>query len=280
VPKTAGSMFRSIVLNNFNGSAVVENPLMSKQVYTADQIESLFYLYPYSFYQGHVFRLNQALDAKIENPVLISFVREPISKALSSYFYLRNRDFTNPNHPAKHKSFCEMVDFVSEKSTCDPFDFDSSQLDWLVGADNAKLDIVKEAVTNGKLLLFPTEKFDSACVILEAIFPNDFRDCSYHTKVNVSERPAEPQREDVMAANKLPWIEGDQKLHDYAHDSLDELIATSFKSPRDYEQALMNFHKRCAPPTANDKSNGGIQNKKLSLCQRLRSAAHIIIKGQ
>ena len=273
-------MFRNIVSNNFKDAAAVENPLMSQQNYTAHQIERLFYLYPYRFYQGHVFHLNEALEARISNLVLISFVREPITKALSSYYYLRQRDFTNPNHPTKHKSFCEMVDLVSEKSTCDSFDLDSSQLDWLVGAKNAKLDMVEEAVTNGKLLLFPTEKFDSACVILEALFQDDFRDCSYHTKINASNRPSEPPDEDVIAAKRLPWIEGDKKLHDYAHATLDKLIATAFKSREDYEHALMNFQKRCVPPKSSDEAIGEIQNKKLSLHQRLRGAARIIIRGK
>jgi len=273
-------MFRNIVSNNFKDAAAVENPLMSQQNYTAHQIERLFYLYPYRFYQGHVFHLNEALEARISNLVLISFVREPITKALSSYYYLRQRDFTNPNHPTKHKSFCEMVDLVSEKSTCDSFDLDSSQLDWLVGAKNAKLDMVEEAVTNGKLLLFPTEKFDSACVILEALFQDDFRDCSYHTKINASNRPSEPPDEDVIAAKRLPWIEGDKKLHDYAHATLDKLIATAFKSREDYEHALMDFQKRCVPPKSSDEAIGEIQNKKLSLHQRLRGAARIIIRGK
>ena len=272
-------MFRNIVSNNFKDAAAVENPLMSQQNYTAHQIERLFYLYPYRFYQGHVFHLNEALEARISNLVLISFVREPITKALSSYYYLRQRDFTNPNHPTKHKSFCEMVDLVSEKSTCDSFDLDSSQLDWLVGKKNAKLDIVEEAVTNGKLLLFPTEKFDSACVILEALFPNDFRDCSYHTKINTSKRPAEPPEEETTAAGRLPWIERDQKLHNYAQASLDELIAVAFKSPQDYEQALANFQKRCIAPPPNDNAINSKGGGDLSLLKRLRAAARVIIKG-
>ena len=279
VPKTAGSMFRSIVSNNFEELAAIENPLMSMQNYTAQQIERLFYLYPYRFYQGHVFRLKESLKTRIPNLVLIAFVREPISKALSSYYYLRQRDLTNPNHPTKHKSFCELVDFFSKKSTCDSFDLDSSQLDWLVGKKNAKLDIVEEAVTNGKLLLFPTEKFDSACVVLEALFPNDFRDCSYHTKINTSKRPAEPPEEETTAAGRLPWIERDQKLHNYAQASLDELIAVAFKSPQDYEQALANFQKRCIAPPPNDNAINSKGGGDLSLLKRLRAAARVIIKG-
>ena len=71
VPKTAGSMFRSIVSNNFGESTVIENPLMSLQSYTACQIEKLFYLYPYRFYQGHVFRLSEALKANIPKKTLL-----------------------------------------------------------------------------------------------------------------------------------------------------------------------------------------------------------------
>jgi hypothetical protein len=277
VPKTAGSMFRNIVCQNFPGEAAIENPYMSEQVYSAKQIDRLFYLYPYRFFLGHVFRLRnslQAFDAKLK---LISFARDPVEKAISAYHYLRGRDMTNPGHPVRHKTFAEMVDYVLELEEFDSFDLDSSQTDWLVGEKDASVATVEDAVAAGRLIFFPTEEFDLSCVILERMFPEDFRDCSYAEKINVSEKPREISSEDRKAAECLPWIEKDRQLHELANTNLMQLVERLFPTQEELDLALGDFKQRCNNKVQQPQKDQTVEPRR-SLTMRLESAVKAFFK--
>jgi hypothetical protein len=267
VPKTAGSTFRRIIMNNFGDEAAIENPYMSQQNYTQEQIEQLFYVYPYRIFAGHVFRLRNSLKALNSSIQLIAFTRDPIDKAISAYYYLRNRDMTNPNHPVKSKSFTEIVDFVLNKNTFS----DLSQLEWLVGSPDATLEEVKEAVRSGRLLLFPMESFDLACVILEKLFPDDFKDCSYSQKINPSGRPKMADKEELIAAGRLPWIEKDRSLHEFAKQNIKELSISIFKSEANIQKSLSDFRSRCKK-----RKNG--TNTYLSKYKKLKTLIKNVIK--
>jgi hypothetical protein len=264
-------MFRNIVLQNFDKGAIVDNPLMSELAYSTNQINRLFYLYPYRFYLGHVFRLKNALLAQNEEVQLISFVRDPVRKALSSYHYLRNRDMTNPEHPIRHKTFAEMIEYVSRLDYYDSFDLDSSQLDWLVGEKDADITIVENAVNSGRLVLLPTEEFDLSCIILEQLFPEDFSDCSYKTKINVSVASRQDNTEELMHANKLPWMERDRNLHRLAQNNLDKLVKEIFNTESSLEKAKIDFINRCTDP-------GFISQSKESFIPQLKSVVKRLLK--
>lgn len=251
VPKTAGSMFRSIVNRNFGAEAAVENPLMSEQVYSRSQIEMMFEHYPFRFYMGHVFRLAPSLPACDGSIQLIAFVRDPIAKALSAYRYLAGRDLTRPDHPVKSRSFAEMCRLVIDSGVTSSFLLDSSQLDWLVGRTDAKLQDVEPSVASRRLLLFPTEDFDLACVLLERLLPDDFKDCSYGARVNVtSSEHALAQYEGMAAAADLPWVAADQALHRLAQANLEALAEQVFGGALERTHALREFADRCAARTA------------------------------
>ena len=246
VPKTAGSTFRGIVNRNFGAEAAVENPLMSEQVYSSAQIETLFEHYPYRFLMGHVFRLMPSLPACGGSIQLISFVRDPIDKARSAYRYLAGRDLTRPDHPVKTKSFVEMCEMVIASGVRSSFLLDSPQIDWLVGHPDAILGDVAPSVQSERLLLFPTEDFDLACVLLEKRFPQDFADCSYPARVNVSRHVAAEEDDiEMAAAERLPWIRVDRALHDLARRNIAAMAQRVVGSQAQCAAALSDFHSRC-----------------------------------
>ena len=247
VPKTAGSALRTIIKNNLRDAAAIENALLSTQIYTATQIDWLFASYPYRFYAGHVFRLKSALGACRGHLQLLAFVRDPVDKAISSYYHLRNRDMTRTDHPVKLHSLVDLCTYAERGGAMDSNGFDDSQLDWLVGERYAQLDTVEAAVDSGQVLLFPTEKFDCAMVLLERLFPRDFSNCAYAARVNVSakdiNRDAKAER---AAAEILPWLSDDRSLHQLACANLDNLVAKAFPSDAEMHSALENFRGRCA----------------------------------
>jgi hypothetical protein len=253
VPKTAGSTFRNIVNRNFGAEATVENPLMSEQVYSTEQIETMFAHYPYRFLMGHVFRLQPSLEAFGGTIQLISFVRDPVAKARSAYSYLAGRELTRADHPVKTKSFVEMCRLVIDSGVVSSFLLDSPQLDWLVGRTDAALEDVAPSVQAGRLLLFPTEDFDLACVLLETLFPDDFKDCSYGARVNVSAAAEDAGGdENDAAAEGLPWVAADRALHRLAKSNIDALAERVLGDPSERAEALAELARRCAergPPT-------------------------------
>ncbi|MGB0743271.1 MAG: hypothetical protein ACPGSB_01990 [Opitutales bacterium] len=273
VPKTAGSMFRQIVKSNFAEEAFIDNPLMSELCYSSRQIERLFYLYPFRFYMGHVYRLQACLDANVETE-LISFVRDPIEKAFSSYYYLRGRGMTHANHPTKRHTFIEMVEYYLNLQEADSFDLDSGQLKWLLGARNCDLSLVKESVESGRLHLFPTAAFDDACIVLEKLFPQDFKDCSYESRVNVSSKENNDSlKEAYAAAERLPWIEEDRKLLKLAEESFEsKLVELGLTGPA-LEDSRADFKERCLPKVSleeNKPSPSTLRKVKNRLLRRIK----------
>jgi hypothetical protein len=240
-------MFRAVVRQNFGDEAAIENPLFSKHIYSSTQIDSLFYLYPYRFYSGHVFRLQPALAAQGGMLNLIAFIRDPLEKARSAYYYLAEREMTRADHLVKRLGFVQMVEHVIANNIEDSFVLDSSQLDWLVGQVNAEVESVADAVRAGRLALFPTESFDLACVLLERLFQQDFVDCSYPAKHNVSRKTAsnDPDAE-LAAARRLPWIARDSELHQYARRNIASMSQDLIGPTAAVEAAVEEFRQRCA----------------------------------
>lgn len=278
VPKTAGSMFRGIVHQNFGNEAAIENPFYSKHIYSASQIDSLFDLYPYRIYSGHVFRLLPALEAHGGMLNLIAFVRDPIEKARSAYYYLAEREMTRADHLVKRHSFVQMVDYVIANNVEDSFVLDSSQLDWLVGQNQASVDPVADAVRTGRLALFPTEQFDLACVLLERLFEHDFVDCSYRAKQNVSQKKASKDPDNERAvARRLPWIARDSALHEYARDNIASLSRDLLGAAPAVDAALQEFRDRCARRSQTTEQRSGHKDVKgarsMSLLRTLKDIA-------
>jgi hypothetical protein len=83
-------------------------------------------------------------------------------------------------------------------------------------------------------------------VLLESIFPWDFSNCAYASRVNITSYDAD---RDNMAernhAEKLPWVSDDRALHKLACENLEQLIRKTFASNADMDSALANFRTQC-----------------------------------
>jgi hypothetical protein len=255
VPKTAGTTFKAILERNFGKAAAEEHPLLFNNVYDSMQIDQLFDHYPYRLYSGHVFRLMPCLDACGGSLKLISFVRDPITKAHSAFSYFSGRDQTRSDHPSKRMRFEEIVEYVARNDINDPFLFDTSQVDWLMGGGSDSLVHIEQSVRSGRLVLFPTESFDLACVLLERFFPDDFSDCSYYRRSNVSNGGRRQQSAEQMAvAERLPWIAKDRELHQLAVDYVNSASREFIGDEMQIAEALSDFRRRC---TSGEKMSAG-----------------------
>lgn len=76
------------------------------------------------------------------------------------------------------------------------------------------------------------------------------------------------------AAARLPWIERDAALHDLACSTMDALARQVFPTPEHFEEAMLDFHSRCAE---RERKERGPQ-KDLSLLRRVARRAMGLVR--
>jgi hypothetical protein len=178
-------------------------------------------------------------DMKNKEVFGIAFVRDPINRFISSYNMHRGETYRGGI--AKDNDFDEFCT-KALVNTDNPM-WRNGQTFILGGSgSDAGLAIVSERISKGQLLLLPTERFDESCVLLERLFPSDFKDCSY-SRYNVSKQNtpiSEHQR-----ATVAQYMESDFELIALAHEYLDSSMKRLFADMNDRQQYIDGFRKRC-----------------------------------
>lgn len=246
IPKTAGSMFNTILENNFKKDFIKDVPLISYRKYSEYDMRQLFYAYPHTCFASHNYSLMSIPKFGSFNITYFAFIRNPIDKVISSYFYLRNRELTAPWHITKKMSLEELIDYMIDKNDFNPFYLDTPQIDWLFGQTDTQLSQVEGKIDNTNGFIFPTERIDEACVLLERKFPEQFTDCSYPKKINESIKDYLITESEMEKIKLLPWISRDKELHDLSNQYLDDLVIKEFGSKEVLTEELKNFKERCA----------------------------------
>lgn len=169
----------------------------------------------------------------------ICFVRNPIERYISVYHYQRSIEKVGPGSRAQN--FVEFYHNTLGKGEDDPYK--NGQTFALGRAKTEQgLQHVTDLVEQGHLLLLVTERFDESCLLLESLFPEDFKDCSY-MPLNVSEKKdtiGKTERKLVERHNAL-----DLKLHKMANEFLDRGLESCFDSKEALHKELSDFQKRC-----------------------------------
>lgn len=248
IPKSAGSMIDRIIAANFGSRAVREHVLASYIKYDLSNVAEILKLYPYDCFSGHIYSLKSIPFDSDDRLRAFSFVRAPMEKAKSAYFYLRTRAESCETHPAKLLSPYEYFRQPLSGQRRDSFWVDSSQVDWLVGVDNASVCQVIPHLEKAHLHLFPTERFDESCILMEKLWPQYFTDCSYRSRVNASTRDRQITAADMTAIEALPFFRRDAELHKLANDHLDTLLAKHIGGSVELASALDEFKDRCRNP--------------------------------
>lgn len=172
----------------------------------------------------------------------ISFVRNPIERIRSEFFYLKQlpgnvgqnpliRQFTYPDY---------LQHLLKNPSDLAPLA--QSQINYLFGKLSYSNDTLKKLVDSKQVLLFPLERFDHACLYLEKTFPNYFTDASF-AKQNVN--PKQPSQESASLESAVSaQLTMDNNLVAIAHQQTDRLISEAF-SPKELSLAQQQFDRRC-----------------------------------
>ena len=170
---------------------------------------------------------------------VITFVREPIERYISYYFYLRNHTQLVPE--AKSLSFDDFTDWALNEKNLEYLK--NGQLQHLTGSsDESALDIVKKNISKYQILFLSMERYDESCVLLENVYREDFKDCSY-TPQNISLKDLNITDDTRRELKKYFFY--DYELFDLVNENMDSLIKKCFLDQDIYERDLVKFRLRC-----------------------------------
>ena len=241
VPKAGGSTLRQLMNRNFGDSYYNSNSLLETKQYTCDDVSEIVRCHPWvRCMSDHKLSLDLPWDHEEASIHAISYVREPVERFISRYFF--HRHFEEVNCIAQRMNFrefanAELVDQYVHPQT-------NSQIYFLNGGrGNEDMSVIEKALASGRGLMFPIERFDESCICLERLHPTVFSDLSY-VRANVSKRDTDISATDRQFAHR--YLKQDEPLFTRAHEFLDQTLARAFRSDEDRESALAEFKDRCS----------------------------------
>ncbi len=276
IVKNAGTTFESILSSNFKDVYIYDRALFFEQ-YSLDKVKALIDAQPFMrAYSSHKLSLSLPFDCSDRQVMAIAFVRDPIRRFQSHYEMHSRRGSRNidaaPN--VARMSRREYIRWALEEGNLPGYI--DGQLRYLTPECVTGTAAVEEAVAEGRLLLFPVDRFNEACVLLERRFPEWFRNCAY------VRQNAAPQRLD-WSEEETEIIRGhvgtqDDHLLALANRWLDEQMKIHAGDPESIRERLADFQDRCnrlaqPPPSPAIPPPMGVR-------RRLRAAAHILRHGR
>ncbi len=280
IPKTAGWLFWDILKLNFGRKLRNAYTPTTYEFFSKEAVEWLIRQYSFICYTSHAYRLGSMPTLDDTDIIAMSFVRDPVKKFLSYYFYSRQIKETNDSFPTKTYTLTDFLNRLINDPEFSRLPLDVSQEEFIRGSlpsmpieDLVNLDF-------GTYHLFPTERFDDAMICLEKLYPEDFKDCSYGKRSNESKKDQEVTEEDYKLIEQLPWIEKDRELHAFSFQYIDKLLETLFPSSIDLEEARKEFKLRCDRKRENvSKARKKHTSKKITFIQRIKAAVKVILRG-
>ncbi len=241
VPKAGGSTLRQLMNRTFAKGYYNSVSLLESKQYTCDEVREIVKSQPWlRCMSDHKLSLDLPYDCPEALLHALAFVREPVDRYVSRYFFHRHAEIECAARSAT--DFRDFVDYELVQGNVEPHV--RSQLCFLnQGRSDWDLSVVQQALANGRVYLFPIERFDEAAVCLEALFPDTFRDLSC-VRVNQAERSQTVAPEDLELVRQ--HVAQDLPLYELACSELDRWIESCFAARDYFEMALRDFQARCA----------------------------------
>lgn len=261
IPKTAGSTFKEISKRNFGNDYFGFNQLLPIKKYslTADDMQKICVYRPsLRLISSHCLTCDFPQKFAEKQIRIISFIRNPIDRFSSHYHFCRKSNI-HFEPKAKELDINSYIDWFLDDNykptyenlhnpNLSQYDFFSWNFEKHLGFDE-----IKKLIQENKLHLFPADKFDDACLVLQKLFPKDFRDMRYNKNINKTNH-----KQKISDANyrKLQdKFKNDFALYqiaqNYLSDSKNDLFA-------EFQQDLNNFQKQ-------KKSYATIENFKIRI---------------
>lgn len=241
VPKAGGSTLRQLMNRNFGEGYYNSKSLLETKQYNCEDVSEIIRCHPWvKCFSDHKLSLDLPFDSEHARVMALSYVRDPVERFVSRYFF--HRHFEEVNCIAQRMSFREFANAELVEQDVDPQT--NSQIYFLNGGRSYDdLTIVEQALATGQAFLFPIERFDESCICLERLFPTTFSDLSY-VPTNVSKKDAVITDVDRELANR--YLKKDYPVFEKAQEFLDQTLERAFHSDDDRASALAEFKDRCS----------------------------------
>ncbi len=240
VPKAGGSTMRQLMNRTFGDGYYNSNSLLETKQYTRQEVSEIIRCHPWlRGFSDHKLSLNLPFDSQHADVLALCFVRDPVERFISRFFF--HRHFEEVNCIAQKLTFREFANMELIEKFADPQT--NSQIQFLNGGlDNQSLDPIEAAIETDQTFLFPIERFDEACICLERFYPHVFADLSY-VRVNISNRKevVEPRDRDFVSEQ----LDFDVPVVALANRQLDHCLDRAFASLEERLSALSEFQDRC-----------------------------------
>ena len=241
VPKAGGSTLRHLMRRTFGDAFYNAASLLETKQYSRVDVREIVRCHPqYKCISDHKFSLDLPYDSSFVNVRAFSYVRDPVDRFISRYFF--HRHFEEVNCIAQRMSFREFANAELVEQHVHPQT--NSQIHFLTcGRSTEDLSLIENSLATGRAYLFPIERFDESCICLETLYPESFPDLSY-VRTNVSKRDAKIS--DSERKLVLRYLKIDQPVCDLAEDFLNQTLTSAFDSVEQRQAALADFKHRCS----------------------------------
>ena len=248
VPKAGGSTVRQLMNRNFAKGYYNSNSLLETKQYNRQDVYEIIRIQPWlKCLSDHKLSFDIPLYHDLANVMAYAFVRDPVDRFVSRYFYHRNN--AEELCLAKDLTFHDFAQQELVEKHVHPQT--NNQVYFLNGGQSeSDLSVILTAIRTQKAFLFPVERFDEAVICLERKFPDFFRDLSY-VRANESQKSQSLQQSELDHVRE--FFGPDYELLDHAHNNLDVCIESVFKQKSDLESALEEFKHRCQQRETNFK---------------------------
>ena len=245
IPKCGGTTFFSMLHANFGESYYRDQGLLNEYQYSSIQIDTMIKSYPWlKCYSSHKLSMDLPFNHD-EKIIAMTFVRNPIAWLTSLYFYFHQSPSNFYNNPS---SFCNISsnnnlhEYIKWSLINNQYN-NNRQCHYLSGSrEREGFERIIKLVDEGKLLLFPIERYNEVCVILENLFPSYFKNCASVYK-NVSKKKQNISEKDKQTI--IQYSGYDLQLVQKANDFLDVLISKCFPHKIQFNNAMKNYELRC-----------------------------------
>jgi len=226
IPKCGGTTVVDVLSRNFGPDLGKVNSILNDYQYDAAQVARIIDLYPHlRCLTGHKLSLDLPFDRKDLNIQAFVWVRDPVDRFVSHYFYHRNQTPYVPE--TKMMDLLEYTEWALKHENQKMYI--NGQTRFLSGGS---LETIRSMVIDERLLLFPLSKLQESFYTLHHRFPDTFVDVRITNK-NVSKKDqALPARFREIV---LPYVEEDMSLLELSRQTTLE-----YESPHGQKRILSN----------------------------------------